>query len=139
MPADSSSTCCSSLARGSLARGERLLVDAGVGGTLGNALWLAARSNTLELLANDLDGAGAVGSVDRGGVSEVRVDASKELAVGGLDVLHDNMALGGLLAVTAGTVELAEGVNGEAVDGDSSSAVLLDDLVFSAGSSSTDH
>jgi hypothetical protein len=122
--------------RNCLARGEGLLVDAGIGRTGGDGLGLAARGDTLELLADDLDGAGAVGSVDGGRVTKVGVDASKELAVGGLDVLHDDVALSGLLAVTARPVELAEGVDGEAVDGDGTSTVLLDDLVLSSGSTS---
>jgi hypothetical protein len=44
------------------------------------------------------------------------------------------MALSGLLAVAAGPVQLAEVVDGEAVNSDGTSAVLLDDLVFGSGS-----
>ena len=44
------------------------------------------------------------------------------------------MALSGLLAVTARPVQLAEVVDGEAVNSDGTSAVLLDDLVFGSGS-----
>ena len=123
--------CCR---RSRLARGEGLLVDASVGRTGGDGLGLAARGNTLELLADGLDGAGAVAVVDGGRVTEVGVDTSKELAVGGLDVLHDDMALSRLLAVAARPVQLAEVVDGEAVNSDGTSAVLLDDLVFGSGS-----
>ena len=123
--------CCR---RSRLARSEGLLVDASVGRTGGNGLGLAARGNTLELLADGLDGAGAVAVVDGGRVTEVGVDTSKELAVGGLDVLHDDMALSRLLAVAARPVQLAEVVDGEAVNSDGTSAVLLDDLVFGSGS-----
>jgi hypothetical protein len=48
------------------------------------------------------------------------------------------VALSGLLAVTARPVQLAEGVNGEAIDGDGTSTVLLNDLVLSSGSTSAD-
>ena len=47
------------------------------------------------------------------------------------------MALGALLAVSAGAVELAEVGNLEAVDGDGSGTVVLDDLVLGAGGTST--
>ena len=127
-------SCCW---RSRLARGEGLLVDASVGRTGGDGLGLAARGNTLELLADGLDGAGAVAVVDGGRITEVGVDASKELAVGRLDVLHDDMALSGLLAVTARPVQLAEVVDGEAVNSDSTSAVVLNDFVFSSCSTTT--
>ena len=104
------------------------------GGALRDRLGLRAGLGALELLADGLDGAGAVAVVDGGRVTEVGVDTSKELAVGGLDVLHDDMALSGLLAVTARPVQLAEVVDGEAVNSDGTSAVLLDDLIFGSGS-----
>lgn len=104
------------------------------GGALGDRLGLRAGLGALELLADGLDGAGAVAVVDGGRVTEVGVDTSKELAVGGLDVLHDDMALSGLLAVAARPVQLAEVVDGEAVNSDGTSAVLLDDLIFGSGS-----
>lgn len=47
------------------------------------------------------------------------------------------MALGARLAVAAGAVELAEGVDGEAVDGYRAFSVVLDDFVFGACSAST--
>ena len=104
------------------------------GGALRDRLGLRAGLGALELLADGLDGAGAVAVVDGGRVTEVGVDTSKELAVGGLDVLHDDMALSGLLAVAARPVQLAEVVDGEAVNSDGTSAVLLDDLIFGSGS-----
>ena len=112
-------------------------VDALGAGALGNGLGLVSWGGSLELLADGLDGAGAVAVVDGGRVTEVGVDTSKELAVGGLDVLHDDMALSRLLAVAARPVQLAEVVDGEAVNSDGTSAVLLDDLVFGAGGAST--
>lgn len=47
------------------------------------------------------------------------------------------MALSGLLAVTARPVQLAEVVDSEAINSDGTSAVVLDDLVFSSGSTTT--
>jgi hypothetical protein len=47
------------------------------------------------------------------------------------------MALSGLLAVTARPVQLAEVVDGEAVNSDSTSAVVLNDFVFSSCSTTT--
>ena len=46
-----------------------------------------------------------------------------------LDVLDDNGAGDGVLAVTASTVELAEVGDLETVDGDGSLTVVLDNLV----------
>ena len=109
----------------------------GVGRTSGDGLGLAARADALEFLADLLDGGSAGSAVDGGSVAEVGVDSDEELAVGGLDVLDDNVALGALLAVSAGAVELAEVGNLEAVDGDGSGTVVLDDLVLGAGGTST--
>jgi len=106
---------------------------AGGGGASGDGLGLAAGLDALKLLADLLDVGSAGGAVDGGGVTEVGVDADKELAAGRLDVLDDNVTLGALLAVTAGAVELAEVGNLEAINGDGSSAVVLDDLVVGAG------
>jgi len=47
------------------------------------------------------------------------------------------VALSALLAVAARPVELAEVVDGEPVNSDGSSTVLLDDLVLGGGSTST--
>lgn len=68
---------------------------------------LVARGSALELLADGLDRGGA-GAGDGGSAAEVGVDASKHLAVVGLDVLDDDGAGNRVLAVTAGAVELAE-------------------------------
>ena len=78
-----------------------------VGGTLGDGLGLASGLGSLELLADGLDG-GSAGTGDGSGSAEVGVDASEDLSVVGLDVLDDDGAGDGVLAVTAGTVELAE-------------------------------
>lgn len=110
---------------------------ASVGGTGGDGLGLVAGGGALELLADLLDVGSAGGGVDGGGVAEVGVDADEELAAGGLDVLDDNVALGALLAVAAGAVELAEVGDLEAVDGDGAGSVVLDDLVLGAGSTTT--
>jgi hypothetical protein len=54
-----------------------------------------------------------------------------------LDVLDNNRAGDGVLAVTASTVELAEVRNLETIDGDGSLSVVLDDLVGSRLGAST--
>lgn len=99
-----------------------------VRGALGDGLGLVAGGGALELLADDLDGAGA-GARDGGRVAKVGVDARQDLSVVGLDVLDDDVALDAVLAVAAGAVELAKVDDGEAVDGHGALAVVLDDLV----------
>tara|TARA_R110002003_G_scaffold23_3_gene1110 strand:+ start:8084 stop:8269 length:186 start_codon:yes stop_codon:yes gene_type:complete len=47
------------------------------------------------------------------------------------------VALSGLLAVAAGAVELAESIDGEAVDGDSTCRIMLDDLILGTSGTST--
>lgn len=63
--------------------------------------------------------------VDGGSVAIVTVHASKFLARDGDDVGHLHIALGHLVAVSAGAVELAEVVDGEAVDGEGAAGVVL--------------
>ncbi len=77
------------------------------GGALGDGLGLRAGLGALELLADGLDGSSA-GAGDGGGTAEVGVDTGKDLTVVGLDVLDDDGTGDAVLAVTAGTVELAE-------------------------------
>lgn len=84
----------------------RLAVAASVAGTRGDLRRLAARLDTLELSADLLDIGGA-GAGDGGGVAEVGVDTSKELAGLSDNVLDHDVALGGFLAVSARAVELA--------------------------------
>ena len=103
-------------------------VLAGSRGTLGNGLGLASGLGSLELLADGLDG-GSAGTGDGSGSTEVGVDASEDLSVVGLDVLDHDLACERLLAVTASTVELAKVRDGEAVNGDSTLSVVLNDLV----------
>lgn len=103
-----------------------------------DSLGLVAGSGTLELLANFLDAGGAGRGVDGGSVAEVGVDADEELAVAGLDVLDNDVAFGALLAVTARAVELAKGVDCEAIDGHGSGTIVLDDLVFGSGRAAAD-
>lgn len=69
-------------------------------GALGDGGGLVAGGGALELLADDLD-AGGAGTGDGGSITEVGVDTGKELAVGGLYVLDDDLAGDGVLAVTA--------------------------------------
>jgi hypothetical protein len=132
--------CCDPIAQSlrskaiHLARLERRSELAGVGSTSGGRLRLVARRRTLELLADLLDVGSAGSAVDGGSVAEVGVDADEQLAGGGLDVLDHDVALGALLAVPAGAVELAEVGDLEAVDGDGSGAVVLDHLVLGSGS-----
>ena len=116
-----------------LARAERRSELAGVGSTSGSRLRLVAGRSALELLANLIDVGSAGSAVDGGSVAEVRVDADEQLTGGRLDVLDHDVALGALLAVSAGAVELAEVGDLEAVDGDGSGAVVLDHLVVSSG------
>lgn len=89
---------------------------------------LVARSGALKFLADGLDRGGA-GARNGGRVAKVRVDAGEELAVVGLDVLDDDVALDAALAVAARAVQLAEVHHGEAVDGHGALAVVLDNLV----------
>lgn len=100
---------------------------AGAGADLGGLL---AAVVALELRADLLDGGGA-GAGDGGGVAVVGVDTGEELSAIGLDVLDGDSALAHLLAVAARAVELAEGVDSEAVNGDRANTVVLDDLVIS--------
>lgn len=74
-----------------------------VGGALGDGLGLVAGGGALELLADGLDRGGA-GARDGGRVAKVGVDARQDLAVVGLDVLDDDVALDAVLAVAAGAV-----------------------------------
>jgi hypothetical protein len=69
-------------------------------------LGLVAGGGSLELLADGLHVGSTTG--DLCGAAEVGVDASKDLSVVGLDVLHNDAARDGVLAVTARAVELAE-------------------------------
>jgi len=86
-------------------------VDAVLGGALGDRLGLVARGGALELLADGLDRASA-GVADSCGTAEVGVDTGQDLSGVGLDVLDDDGAGDGVLAVTASTVELAEVADG---------------------------
>ena len=76
-------------------------------GALGNGLGLASGLGALELLADSLD-RGSAGAGDGSSATEVGVDTSKNLSVVGLDVLDNDATGNGVLAVTAGAVELAE-------------------------------
>lgn len=95
-------------------------------------LGLVAGGGALVLDARLLD-AGGAGAGDGGDVAVVGVDAHQSLAVIGLDVLDDDVALAHGLAVAAGAVQLAEIDDGEAVNGHGAQAVVLDDLVVGAG------
>jgi hypothetical protein len=105
-------------------------VLARLAGTRANLLGLVTRGGTLVLNADVLDGR-STSTSDGGDVTLVGVDTSQDLSVVGLDVLDDNVASAHLLAVTARSVKLTEVNNGEAVDGDGTETVVLDDLVFS--------
>ena len=64
------------------------------------------------------------------GSGNAHVDTSENLATRGLHVLDGDGALAAVaLAVAAGTVELAEVLDGEAVNGHRRGAVVLDDLL----------
>lgn len=74
-----------------LARSQRSGELAVVRGTSRDRLRLIAGSSTLELLADLLDIGSAGSRVDGGRVTEVGVDAGKELSVGSLDTLDNNV------------------------------------------------
>lgn len=111
-------------------------VLAGGAGAGSNLLGLVAGGGALELGADLLDRGGA-GVGDGGDIALVGVDTGEELAVVGLDVLHNNVASAHGLAVAARAVELAEVDSGEAINGDRSEAVVLNDLVLGASGTST--
>ena len=122
-----------------LARCQRRGELAGVRCTGGGRHRLVAGCCALELLANLLDTGGAGSTVDGGSVAKVGVDTDEELSAGGLDILDNNVALGALLAVSARAVELAKVGDLEAVDGDGTRTVMLDNLVVgTSGTSTTD-
>lgn len=68
---------------------------------------------------------------DRGCRVESRL-TGKSLALGGGDVVEDDVALVHAVAVAAAPVELAEVVDGEAGDGHGAGAVVLEHLVLGA-------
>lgn len=78
--------------------------DTGLASTGGNRLRLVALCGTLELLADLLHAASAGSGIDGRSVTEVGVDANEELTVASLDTLDVDVALCGLLAVTARAV-----------------------------------
>lgn len=120
-----------------LARCQRRGELAGVGGTSGGRFGLVAGCGALKLLANLLDIGGAGCAVNGGSVAKVGVDTDKELSAGGLHILDNDVTLGALLAVSARAVELAKVGDLEAVDGDGTRTVVLDDLVFGTSGTST--
>lgn len=76
---------------------------------------VAFRQERYETYADIVD----IGSDDVGkgsSITKVGVDTSETLAIGGADVVEDDMSLVADLAVTTRAVELAEGFDGEAAD-----------------------
>jgi hypothetical protein len=117
-------------------RKSRLALAAGSGVDL-LALAAVALLYTLELLANLLD-TGSAGARDIGSVAVVGVDANEVTNALGLDVLDDNVARATVIgAVTAPAVEFAGVNNGEALNGNGTTAVMLDDLVLGLLSTAT--
>lgn len=82
------------------------------------------------VLDADVVDAGGDDVGEGGGVAVVGVDTGELTAVGGGDVVEDDVALVHGVAVAAGAVELAEGLDGEAGDGEGAGAVVLEDFVF---------
>lgn len=118
--------------RGELALGA---LAVGGGGNLGGAA--VALGHTLVFLADLLGGSAR--AADGSHIAIVGVDADKvgSYAVG-LDVLDDNVAGAAVAsAVAAATVKLAGVDDGEAIDGNSAAAVVLDDLVLGVLCTST--
>lgn len=119
----------------SSARAIHLALGLDVGGntvlairSASNLLWLT-RSSTSESVT-DLVGSNTAGVGDLGSITEVGVDTSQQSRGLCEDVVHDDVssfAVGG--AVSAGSVELAKGVDVEVLDVESSEAVELEDLV----------
>lgn len=60
------------------------------------------------------------------------VDSSKGASVRSSDIIKDNVTLEHVVAVAAGSVELAKGLDGEAGDGECAAAVVLQDFVIGA-------
>ena len=115
-----------------LGKGVREYASTARSGT--DLLRFLSRAVALELLADVFDGRGTCISNSRG-VTKVRVDARNNLAVGGLDILNNDVPSTLRFAVTTATVEFAKVVDGETIDGDCANAVVLNDLVFCVRSS----
>jgi len=78
------------------------------------------------------------GVADLRSVSVVGVDPSKYTSVLGVNVIHDNSSRFTIVAaVSAGAVELAEGVDVEVLDADGTETIVLEDLVGSGFSPTT--
>ena len=113
-----------------LTLGDVGAVDAGLAvSTRADAGGLAGALGTLELLADGLN-TGGLGVGDGGSVAEVLVDTSKDITRGGDNSVDCHVALVHGVAVAARAVQLAEVLNGEVGDGDSTGTVVLDDLLF---------
>lgn len=117
--------------------GVSLSVLASSAGAAGASLGLGAVSDTLELLADDLDTGGA-GVGNGSSVTHVGVDAREDVTGLGVDTVEGNVALGHLVAVAAAAIKLAEVLDEEAGDGESTATVVLEDLVLSTLSTATD-
>lgn len=93
--------------------------------------YLGAIGNTLVLGADSLGVGNAGVALDGGGVAHVAVDSDEGAgSADSGDALDGDVALVHLVAVSAGAVQLAEVVHGEAGDAHSAAAVVLDDLVL---------
>ena len=115
-----------------LTGGDRLgltTTAVGSGVKLGRLL-LAILDNALEFLADLLDSSSA-GSTDSSNITVVGVDTDKSRFNGlCLDVLDNDVSWATVLAaVTAAAEELADIDDSVVLDGDSSSSVMLDNLV----------
>lgn len=113
-----------------LASRKSVLALAAGGGVDLLALAAVALLYTLKLLANLLDTSSA-GARDVGSVAVVGVNTNEVTNTLSLNVLDDNVARATVIgAVTASAVELAGVDNGEALNGDGTTAVVLDHLVL---------
>ena len=115
-----------------LGKGVREYASTARSGT--DLLRFLSRAVALELLAYVFDGRGTCVSNSRG-VAKVGVDASDNLAIGGLDILNNDVPSALRFAVTTTTVEFAKVVDGETIDGDCANTVVLNHLVFCVCSS----
>jgi len=116
---------------GSLDNGRRrgTAVTATNVSTRAQLFWLPVANDAHKVEALVLDPRGC-DSGDGSSVSHVRVDADEYVAVGCTSTTDLDVPRWHLVAVATAAVQLAEVADGEIVDDDSTSAVVLDDLVL---------
>lgn len=109
---------------------------AGGAGTFGDGRRLITCRGTLELFANVLDTDRASSTVDGSGIAKIAINPGQKLSIRSLDTLDDHVTFGSFLAVSTSPVKLAKCVDSEAINGDCSRTIVLNDLVLCASSAS---